>query len=288
MEGKIMKTFKTKLLTIVALLCSISANAHDFEVDGIYYDITSETDSTVSVTFRGPRYDDYDNEYSGTITIPPIVNYNSNTYRVTSIGETAFYGCKELTSITIPEGMTRIEYNAFSGCSSLTSITIPRSVFYISSGSFSGCCNISSMIVDAGNTQYDSRNGCNAIIETISNALLHGCSSTVIPEGVTRIEYNAFYYCSSLTSITIPEGVTSIGSSAFNGCSSLTSITIPEGVTSIEEYAFGGCSSLTSITIPEGVTSIEYCAFDGCSSLTSITIPEGVTSIEGDAFYLCN
>ena len=85
MEGKIMKTFKTKLLTIVALLCSISANAHYFEVDGIYYDITSETDSTVSVTFRGSRYDDYDNEYSGTITIPPIVNYNSNTYRLTSI-----------------------------------------------------------------------------------------------------------------------------------------------------------------------------------------------------------
>ena len=139
MEGKIMKTFKTKLLTIVALLCSISANAHDFEVDGIYYNITSETDSTVSVIFRGLRYDYYENEYSGTITIPPIVNYNSNTYRVTSIGGYAFYGCSSLTSITIPEGVTSIGSYAFFGCSSLTSITIPEGVTSIGRSAFDGC-----------------------------------------------------------------------------------------------------------------------------------------------------
>ena len=88
---------------------------------------------------------------------------------------------------------------------------------------------------------------------------------------VTSIEEEAFYDCSSLTSMVIPDGVTSIGESAFKYCSSLTSIVIPDGVTSIGKWAFDGCSSLTSIVIPDSVTSIGEWAFSDCSSLTSIT-----------------
>ena len=105
---------------------------------------------------------------------------------------------------------------------------------------------------------------------------------------VTSIGNDAFYWCTSLTSISIPEGVTSIGTHAFSGCSSLTSISIPEGVTSIGGYAFSGCSSLTSISIPEGVTSIGNLTFAYCSSLTSISIPESVTSIGDWAFGWCS
>ena len=249
-----MKPTKHILLTIATLLCSLAASAHDFVVGGIYYEIISSTDFTVAVTFRGITYTDY-KEYTGAVNIPETVTYNSNTYRVTSIGQGAFYGCDNLTSVTIPKSVTSIGEEAFDKCRhSLTSI-----------------------VVAEGNTVYDSRNNCNAIIVTSSNTLKIGCKSTVIPEGVTSIGWHAFYYCSSLTTITIPESVTSIGSYAFYNCSSLTSITIPEGVTSIGSTAFFGCSSLTSITIPTSVTSIGSTAFSGCSSLTSIVVAEGNT-----------
>ena len=104
---------------------------------------------------------------------------------------------------------------------------------------------------------------------------------------VTSIGDDAFFYCSSLTSVAIPSSVTSIGEYAFCGCLSLKSVTIPNSVTSIGKYAFTGCESLTSVTIPNSVTSIGSCAFDSCTSLTSITIPESVTNIEFGAFAHC-
>ena len=207
---------------------------------------------------------------------------------VTSIGESAFWGCSGLTSINIPEGVTSIGESAFRGCSGLTSITIPESVTNIGDYAFEGCWGLTSITVASGNTFYDSRNNCNAIIETSSNTLIAGCQNTIIPNSVTSIGNSAFYGCSSLISVIIPEGVTSIGNSAFYGCSGLTSINIPEGVTSIGNYAFDGCRGLTSINIPEGVTSIGNSAFYGCSSLTSVTIPESVTRIGNGAFSGCS
>ena len=250
-----MKTIKLWLTTIVVLLCSLAANAHDFEVGGIYYNITSSAGLTVSVTHRGGYYDSYDNEYSGVVTIPSTVTYNSNTYSVTSIGEDAFAYCSSLASITIPEGVTSIGEFAFRGCSSLTSITLPEGVTSIGRYAFRGCSSLTAI---------------------------------TIPENVTSIGEYAFAYCSSLASITIPEGVTSIGDFAFSDCSNLTSITLPESVTSIGDYAFSDCSSLASITLPESVTSIGYYAFYYCSSLTSITLPESVTSIGNYAFRGCS
>jgi len=168
---------------------------------------------------------------------------------VTSIGNYAFYDCSKLTSITIPNGVTSIGEDAFYDCSKLTSITIPNSVTSIGGGAFSYCSGLASIKVEAGNTNYDSRDNCNAIIETASNTLVSGCKNTVIPNSVTSIGNNAFFHCSRLTSVTIPNSVTSIGNGAFYECFSLTYIVIPNSVTSIGNRAFCSCYYLTSVTV---------------------------------------
>ncbi len=138
---------------------------------------------------------------------------------------------KTKTSITIDNRTTSINQFAFSSCRSLTTITIPASVTSIGERAFYSCSSLTSILVEAGNPVYDSRNNCNAIIETATNTLIQGCNTTIIPNTVISIVDNAFYYCSSITSITIPSSVTSIGSYAFQYCSRLTSITFEDPTT---------------------------------------------------------
>ena len=205
--------------------------------------------------------------FYGCSSLASIIIPNS----ITSIGDYAFSTCFSLTSIAIPESVINIGEHAFASCS-FTSIAIPESVINIGENVFSACSSLTSIVVESGNTKYDSRNNCNAIIESATNTLVAGCQNTTIPNTITSIGNSAFWCCYSLTSITIPNSVTSIGGNAFSYCSSLTSITIPNSVTSIGGYAFFYCSSLTSITIPNSVTSIGDSSFRHCSSLASVYV----------------
>ncbi len=143
---------------------------------------------------------------------------------VTSIGYFAFRGCTGLTSVTIPANVTSIGNSAFEYCTGLTSITIPASVASIDYGAFSYCSNLATMIVEDGNPEYDSRNGCNAIIEKSTNTLIAGCKNTIIPDDVTSIGDGAFIACSGLTTVTIPASVTYIGPDAFYDCTEVTDV----------------------------------------------------------------
>lgn len=298
-----MKKLKSLLLTLAMLLCTISASAHDFEVDGIYYNITDSEKLTVAVTYRGGGNGFVSsNSYSGDVVIPETVTYESKTYSVTSIGDDAFCYCTRLTSVTIPEGVTSIGSYAFEGCSSLTSVTIPNSVISIGGYAFEGTAwynNQPDGVVYAGKVAYKYKGTMpsNTNIElaegtiSIGYQAFYNCSSltsVTIPNSVTSIGFGAFEGCSSLTSVSIPNSVTSIGARAFKDCSSLTSVTIPDGVAIIGSTAFYRCSNLTSVTIPDGVTSISNYTFSGCSSLTSVTIGNSVTSIGNSAFSGCS
>jgi hypothetical protein len=271
---------------LFALLATTSLWAHDFEVDGIYYNYLEG--NNVEVTYEGNDSFEYDNEYSDAITIPSTVTYNGNTYSVTSIGDDAFSGCSSLANITIPNSVTSIGGAAFEGCSALTTIVIPYSVTIIGFRAFAFCSSLESIVVDPLNLIYDSRNGCNAIVETNNNVLLVGCKNTIIPNNICRIDNLAFSGCSAIETIAIPNSVIEIGGGAFVNCSSLASIIFPVSLIKIEENAFGHCVSLNSVTIPNSVKIIESWTFSYCTSLTSITIPDGVTTLGNLVFYECS
>ena len=280
---------KKQLLLLVMILLPMVASADPVEIDGIYYNLISKT-KTAEVTSNP-------NNYTGTIIIPEFVTYENTNYTVIRIGESAFWCCSKLISVSIPNSVTSIEKCAFSGCEKLTSVIIPQNVLSIGSEVFSLCTGLTSVTISNSVKRIglnaffcclslimvnisDVEAWCNIEFENfnanpLNNAhhlYLNGeeIENLVIPNGVKRIENSAFYGCSGLKTVTIPRNVTTIGNYAFEKCLGLNTVTIGDNVTSIGEFAFEGCSSLTTVTIGNGITLIGYQTFASCPNMTNV------------------
>lgn len=193
-----MKKFFLSSLFAILALC---ASAYDFEVNGIYYNITSTRNKTVEVTHNGRA------TYRGNVYIPTTVTYNYVNFNVTTIGESAFANSSNLAQVSIPYGITQIGKRAFYGCS-FTTLTLPASLTSIGEEAFKSCSKL----------------------ETLN-----------IPANVTNIGNGVFSYCYALTSLDIPDNVTNIGNKTFEYCHNLRTVGIPDKVTNIGDSAFYNC-----------------------------------------------
>ena len=248
---KTINSFRSKLLALtLALMASVSIQAHDFSVDGIYYNILDG--NNVEVTFKGSHVNQYVNEYINSINIPNEVTINNTTYTVTRVGDGAFYACRTLNSVTIPNSVTYIGDTAFYSCDDLTTVDVGNAVTRIGDGAFFRCSFLSSI---------------------------------TIPNSVTRIGNRAFKYCYSMTSVNIGSSVTEIGEEAFDGCTILNSVTIPNSVINIGAMAFQGCTYMTSVVIGNNVANIGNEAFRWCYSLTSVKCHNTTPPILGENIF---
>lgn len=242
---------------------AISSFAHDVEIDGIYYNLTSTKGKEATVTFKGEEFNSYFNEYSGSVIIPSTITVDGVTYSVTSIGDWAFRGCF-LTSVTFGNSVTSIGDYAFYYCSSLTSVTFGNSMTTIGNYAFYGCS---------------------------------GLTSVTIPNTVTSIGFCSFWNCSSLISVTIGNSVTSIGDQAFRDCSNLEEIHIQaiKTPTAYDKTFAGVSKDACKLYVPNG-TKAKYAYAKGWKDFMNIIQEEStaITQSEignkfGDAeFYTLN
>lgn len=242
------------LLFAVCLMASLTVNAQTFYENGIMYEMTNSNWNEAIVV--SSYYDDY----QGDIVIPETVSteiwsnyeYYDLTVTIVGIGEEAFRGCDQLTSVSLPNSIKTIGRNAFYGCSALQDVTLPSSLTTIDASAFGYCTSLSTVI---------------------------------IPSGVTSIGWNAFYCCTGLTSVSILSSVTQLNGTFF-GCTGLTSIELPQSLITLDG-TFTGCTGLTSIVVPASVGYIGSRTFDGCTALTSVVLPSSLTYMAEQAFFNC-
>lgn len=242
------QSFISILLTVLMSMTGAKSFSHDIAATNsvgvtIYYVWANNEKTELAVSYRGSEESSYSNEYSGIVVIPETVDYEGNTYRVTSIGDYAFWECKSLTSVIIHNGISNIGKLAFGGCNCITSITLPNCITSIGDGAFWGS----------------------------------GLKSVVIPNNLTSIGSTVFRFCDNLTSIIIPNSVKTIGDGAFWCCNALSSVIIGSGVTSISSSAFYGTNLKKTIwltnTPPSGYSSaagtVNYVSNDQFTSLSN-------------------
>ena len=215
-----------------------------------------------------------------------------------TIGNNAFYGCtmidsihwnvrrfqdplfytnapfyplrNNISTITFGDSVRYIPSYLCHSMSRLRQLRIPKNVSSIGRFAFRYVNQLDSISVDEDNVHYDSRNDCNALIETSSDVLLLGCYKTEIPEDITGVGECAFHNVRRLYSVSLPENVTFVGAEAFNGCRDLKQLTLSDAIERIEDYAFQNCDSLPVLDLPSGLATVGFRSFAHCSALEAI------------------
>lgn len=248
---------KKILLLIFVIILPEVAISEKIEKDGIWYNIIRRA-KEAEVTYGNWIWYDVnknDGRYHGNVIIPSSIQYDGQTYVVNSIGKEAFCDCEDLTTVSLPNTIKKIDESAFSLCYKLDNITIPESVESIGYLSFQFCKKLRSI---------------------------------TIPNSVTIIENSAFLNCESLLSVKLPEKLQTLGQSVFMNCSNLESINLPQYLTTINDYCFCNCSKLSSLELPSSLMYIGSNAFKECTSLVTLNIPNKVYGIGESAFDGCS
>ena len=216
-------------------------------------------------------------DWASFTSIPDKVTYGGNTYTITSIGNSAFNTCANLTLTSLPDGVTSIGNDAFRNCIKLALTSLPDGVTSIGNSAFFSCSNLALTSLPDG-------------VTSIGGGAFSGCKRlalTSLPDGVTSIGSSTFSNCTNLALTSLPSGVKSIGNSAFFKCTNLALTSLPDGVTSIEKDAFNNCTNLALTSLPSGVKNIGNSAFSRCTNLALTSLPSGLTSIGDNAFQGC-
>lgn len=277
---------KKKFLSVLLALCMVAGTAAASPEQMIVQAAEEDIVDPVGDELRYGNYQ-YQVQQDGTVMITKYYDDGTTSIvipseidgkKVTSMGESAFFECENLTNIVIPNSVKCIEKNAFSGCASLTSITIPDSVTTIGNLAFSRCYKLED--IQISDATYDI--GFDAFVATawLSAAFDNDDPYIILNHVLIEVKGDK-----SITNFTIPDSVTSIAGAAFRGFNNLTTVTIPDSVKYIGDYAFNQCTSLTNVTIPDSVIGIGEFAFYSCDNLTNITIPASVMQIGDAAFY---
>lgn len=320
---------KKQIILFAFLAAALAGQSQDFSAvcstgQTLYYTITSDT-VPYTVKVDAPQHG-YGSSISGSLSIPATVSHEGVDYTVTATDRGTFYGCSNLTDVTLPNTMTSIrEYtffectrlntvtlsnsldsiqpHAFEECSALSELTLPNTIRYIGASAFAHCAAIQGHLVIPNSVTYLGESSfyhCSGLTGlTLSNSLtvledhiFTECSNIAgtlnIPEGVTSIGVETFCGCHHLNRVNLPESLTFIHTGAFEGCSAMSgTLSIPNAVTVIDEMAFNGCHYLTGIRLGNALTRIGYATFCGCRSIVRLDIPANVTTIERYAFAEC-
>lgn len=304
---------RTGLTALLGLAFAFGVSAQTFLYEGIVYKASGNKLTVQSVTSKKkpvPENGTCPEHYTGDIVLPGEITYNNKTYTVDNVGNAfkgeditsifipntvtkmgigAFQGCSSLTTITLSQNLTKIEQNAFSGCSALTAISIPGGVPKLTANIFKGCASLASLTIEDGPTPLEAPANAFIDVKNPKNDPGNAALTTVVinralnNEATSAMNMKPFRGLTALTDVTIGGSCVDIDASMFEGCSALKNVTISSEVTTLGTNAFAG-TAVETIVLPNSLTAISSGAFSGCASLKNVTLGNAVTNIDALAF----